>query len=65
MELALEKAEIIAPDKVLFSTKTCQYFPYFSMKTYIVGIHSKCLSEVLLTSTHNICFCGDIRIVLS
>ena len=28
-------------------------FSYFSMKTYIVGTHWKCLSEVLLVSTHN------------
>ena len=27
-----------------------------SMKTYIVGIHSKCLREALLMNTHNICF---------
>ena len=26
-----------------------------------VGTHQKCLVEVLLMSTHNICFHGDIR----
>ena len=33
---------------------------YFSKKTYVVGTHYKCLSEVLLRSTHNLCFCGEI-----
>ena len=27
-------------------------------KTYVVGTHQKHLDEVLLMSTHNICFCG-------
>ena len=29
----------IALDKVLFSTKKCLYFSYFSTKTYVVGTH--------------------------
>ena len=38
-----------------------QYFSYFSMKTYVVGTHLKHLAEVLLMSTHNICFRGEMR----
>ena len=30
------------------------------LKTYTVG----CLSEVILMSTHNICFYGEIRIII-
>ena len=26
-------------------------------KKNVVGTHKKCLTELLLTSTHNICFC--------
>ena len=37
--------------------KTSLIFSYFSMKTYVVRI----LGEALLMSTHNICFCGEIR----
>ena len=36
-------------------------FSYFSMKTYVLGTHKKCLNEVLLMSTHNICLHGKIR----
>ena len=32
------------------------YFSYLSIKTYVVGTHLKHISEVLLTSIHNICF---------
>ena len=37
------------------------FFYYFSMKTYVVGTHSKCLTM----STHNIHFCGEIRKIFS
>ena len=37
------------------------YFSYFSMKTYVVGMHKKCLHEVLVMSTHNTSFCAKIR----
>ena len=50
----------IALDKMLISVQKYWYFSYFSMKTYVVGTHKKCLAEVLLMSTHNICFCGKI-----
>ena len=32
-------------------------FSYFSMKTYVEGIHLKCFCKALLMSSHNICFC--------
>ena len=48
----------IAPDKRGFSAL---YFSYFSMKTYVVGTHEKCLSEALLMSTHNVYLHGEIR----
>ena len=35
----------------------------FSLKTYAVGTHQKCLSETLQISTHNICFCEVIFFV--
>ena len=31
------------------------------MKTYVLGTHQKCLREVLLISTHNICFRRQTR----
>ena len=31
------------------------------MKSYVVGVREKHLGEVLLMSTNNICFCGEIR----
>ena len=37
------------------------YFSYFSMKTYVVGTHEKRITEALLMSTHNICFCRELR----
>ena len=30
-------------------------------KTYVVGTHLMGLGKALLMSTHNICFCGEIR----
>ena len=51
----------MASDEVLFSSKKVWYFSYFTMKIYVVGIHQKCLDEVLLMNTHNICFHGEIR----
>ena len=38
-----------------------EYFSCFSMKTYVVGTHYKYLVEVLVTCTHNLHFCGEIR----
>ena len=35
-----------------------------SIKTYVVGTHQKRLTEVLLMSTHNICFYGEIRKII-
>ena len=51
----------IAPDKVIFFKQKAVKFLYFSTKTYLMGTHQKHLSEVLLMSTHNICFHGEIR----
>ena len=31
------------------------------MKTYVVGIHWKHISEVLLVNTYNLCFHGEVR----
>ena len=31
------------------------------LRTYVVVIHYKLLGEALLISTHNICFCREIR----
>ena len=45
---------------MLWTTGTW-YFSYFSTKTYVVGTHQKHPGEALLMSTHNICFCGEIR----
>ena len=41
----------IAPDTARFSTKKYRYFSYFSMKTYVVGIHLKRLAKALQMST--------------
>ena len=37
-----------------------KHFSYFSMKTYVMGTHLKCLNEALLMSIHIICFHGEI-----
>ena len=55
---------LIATDKALFSSEKCWYLSYFSTKTYVVGTHQKGLGEVLLMSTHNICFRWEIRKIL-
>ena len=51
----------ITPDKEHFFNRKVLLFSYFSMKTYVVGIHQKRLGEALLMTTHNICFLGEIR----
>ena len=53
----------------LFQSKSIYIFSYFSMKTYVVGTQypqqmfswRNKKTEVLLMSTHNICFHGEIR----
>ena len=55
-----EESTHIAPDKTHFSPKNTD-FSYFSTKTYVVKFIRKCLKEVLLMSTHNICFHGETR----
>ena len=47
---------IIAPDKRGYPRNI---FLISSQKH--VGTHQKCLAEALLISTHNICFCEEIR----
>ena len=46
---------------LFFPTKVYSYFFYVSTKIHPVCTHLKCLTEVLLMSTHNVCFCGEIR----
>ena len=41
-------------------TPSAEFLSYFSTKTYVVGTQ-KCLNEALLMSTHNICFCREVR----
>ena len=36
----------------------------FSVYLNNVGTHKKRLGEVLLLSTHNLCFCGELRKIL-
>ena len=55
-------SNIIAPDKQRYSHR---YFLYFSMKTYVVDTHEKCLGKALLMNPHNICFCGEMENVSS
>ena len=38
---------------------------YFSMETYFLGIHLKCLIEALLKSSTTYVFCIEIRKVLT
>ena len=40
-------------------------FFLFLHKTYIVGTHWKCLTKVLLMSTHNVCFYGELKKIIS
>ena len=46
-----------------FFTKIYWYFSYFSMKTYVVVLIGSASPMALLMSTHNICFCGKIKIL--
>ena len=48
-------------DKTLFFSQKVLIFLYVSMKTYVIGTHKKCLTKVLLMSTHNMRFHGEIR----
>ena len=49
------------PSKNTITLDRLTLLSYFSMKTYVVGTHQKHLGEVLLMTTHNICFHGEIR----
>ena len=51
--------------KGAFSTKSFWYFFISPQKTYVVGTHCKHLTDVLIVSTHNICFPGEIRKIFS
>ena len=57
---------IIAPDKVLFffHPKSMDIFLILPQR-HVMSTHQKHLREALLTSTHNICFCEEIRKILS
>ena len=48
--------------KTMFDSYIIIY--YFSIKTYVVGTHSKRLTEAFLMSNHNICFHGKIKLFL-
>ena len=52
--------QAIDPDKVPFQTNSLIFF-LFLHKNIHCGTHWKRLAEVLLMSTHNKCFCGEIR----
>ena len=39
-------------------------FLHFCIKTYVVGTHQKLIGEMILMSTHNICFHGEIRKII-
>ena len=45
-DICAKPHSFITPDKGLFSTDTCWYFPYFSMKTWC-GYLRKCLTKAL------------------
>ena len=46
----------------LYKRHAHEYFPYFSVKLYVVGTRLKCLSEGgLLMSTNSVCKHGEIR----
>ena len=42
--------------KIHLSTQDLYIFSYFSKKTYVVGTHSKRLTEAISMSTHNMFF---------
>ena len=53
---------VVASDKAqFFQPKSTDMSLYFSINTYVVGTHKKRLTGALLMSTHNICFCGELR----
>ena len=54
---------VIATDKPFFHPKNADIF-LISPRKHVVGTHYKRLTEVLLMSTHNICFRGEIRKIL-
>ena len=46
-------SSLIRGSEQLFSP---QYFPYYSIKSYVVGTQKNCLTQMILLSTHNIVF---------
>ena len=40
------------------------FFCQLAIKTYVVGTHKNRLGEVILMSTHNICFYGEISKII-
>ena len=55
-----------AQDKPNFSAKNCEYFFHSSVlkvrkKAKILGAQKNRLKEMVLLSTHNICYGGEIR----
>ena len=40
------------------------FFAYFSIKTYVVGTLYNRLAEVILMSTHKVCFYGELTKII-
>ena len=57
----LEQSRYIVPDRALLLSGKDWYFSYCSIITYVLGTYLKHLFKALLMSTHDICFCGEIR----
>ena len=50
---------------MFFQAKCADIFLFLYENIYDVATQKECLDEALLTSTHNICFHGEIRIIFS
>ena len=57
------QTSFIAPDKALSFQPKSKHISSFSTKTYVMGTDQKCLTEALLISSHNICFCGEMKLL--
>ena len=47
--------------RCFFQSRNIEIFSYFPKKTYVVGPHYRRLAKMLLMSTRNIGFRGEIR----
>ena len=60
MIISIDFIQALAPDRTLFLSKNPDIFFLFLPKTYTVGIHLNCLTEMIFIKTYNIFFHGAV-----